>query len=74
MGIVLLLAKGDYWSTKVWMPVYTIAKENNLSRDCFEFLWKHFHTSEELMEENITEDDDNDSLVETILEVGLERV
>ena len=38
-------------------------------------MWKHFHVSKELTEENLTlEIDGNDSLVETIAEVGLERV
>ena len=56
------------------MPVHTIAKENNLSCDCFKFLWKHFNISEEVMEDNVTEEDGDDSLVETIFEVGLECV
>ena len=64
MVIVCLPAKRDYWST--------ITKENNLSRDCFKFLWKHFNISKEVMEDNVTEEDGDDSLVETIAKVGLE--
>eukprot|EP00592_Proboscia_alata_P028038 CAMPEP_0194432024 /NCGR_PEP_ID=MMETSP0176-20130528/67807_1 /TAXON_ID=216777 /ORGANISM="Proboscia alata, Strain PI-D3" /LENGTH=148 /DNA_ID=CAMNT_0039247941 /DNA_START=32 /DNA_END=475 /DNA_ORIENTATION=+ len=70
MGIMRLPAKRDYWTTGLWMSVHTVAKANNLSRDCFKFLWKHFHVSVELTEENVTEEDGDNSLVETIAEVG----
>lgn len=70
MSIVRLPVKRDYWSTELWMPMHTIVKNNNLSRDCFEFLWKHFHISEEVMEENVTEEDGDDSSAESIAEVG----
>ena len=57
------------------MPVHTVAKANILSHNCFEFIWKHFDVSEDLTEENLMVDvDGDDSLVETIAEVGLERV
>ena len=74
MAIVRLPAKMDYWTTELWMPVHTVTKANNLSHNCFKFLWKHFHVSEEVMEANVMEENGNDSFVETITEVGLERV
>eukprot|EP00593_Proboscia_inermis_P000329 CAMPEP_0171296326 /NCGR_PEP_ID=MMETSP0816-20121228/4979_1 /TAXON_ID=420281 /ORGANISM="Proboscia inermis, Strain CCAP1064/1" /LENGTH=128 /DNA_ID=CAMNT_0011769667 /DNA_START=287 /DNA_END=673 /DNA_ORIENTATION=- len=71
MGIMRLPAKRDYWTTELWMPVHTVAKANNLGRDRFEFMWKNFQVNEGLAEENLmVQVDGDDSLVETIAEVG----
>mmetsp|Transcript_17478 Transcript_17478/g.39452 ORF Transcript_17478/g.39452 Transcript_17478/m.39452 type:complete len:139 (-) Transcript_17478:778-1194(-) len=42
-GIVKLPSKKDYWSTHSWMPIHPIANAFGMSRDQFQFLWRHFH-------------------------------
>ena len=42
-GIVKLPSKTDYWSADPYMPQHTIARDLDMSRARFEFIWRHFH-------------------------------
>jgi len=43
-GMVRLPSKRDYWERGIyWMPTHPICKINELNREKFEFLWRHFH-------------------------------
>ena len=46
MGIVRLPdTKDDYWSNEKWMPQHPICLENEMSRNRFRFIWRHFHVN-----------------------------
>ena len=71
-GIVSLPSKRDYWTTEKWMPNHSIVKSFDMSRERFEFLWRHFHIedSNEVEEESEDESDDD----EKNEDVGHERI
>jgi len=74
-GIVKLPCKCDYWSTEDYMPMHPIAMEFGMMKDCFAFLWRHFHvsTSNNDRDTDLAETDfdgDEDKRVE----INLERV
>ena len=72
-GIVRLPSKRDYWSTDDYMPSHKIAKDLDMSRDRFTFMWRFFHVGDlgdDDNEASQANDVDNEELIET----GLDRV
>ena len=73
-GIVKLPSKSDYWSTHSWMPIHPIATAFGMSRNRFQFLWRHFHIDD--TESGDAEDiaGDEEETEEDLVELSLERV
>ena len=44
-GICRMPSKRDYWSNDQYMPQHAICKELGMTRDRFDFLWRHFKVS-----------------------------
>eukprot|EP00957_Ditylum_brightwellii_P165824 12624903-Ditylum_brightwellii.AAC.1 len=62
MGVVNLPSKGDYWSSHPCMPQHSVMTELSMSRNCFYFMWQHFHIydNEEIdVEEEEGDDEEN---------------
>ena len=59
-----------------WMPSHPIVKEFGMTRRRYEFLWRHFHPSFELIDEKpveeSTEEEDEDD--EQLITIGFERI
>eukprot|EP00957_Ditylum_brightwellii_P078457 5966213-Ditylum_brightwellii.AAC.2 len=64
MGICKLPHKRDYWSTHRLMPIHKTIELTGMSRDRFEFIWRHFYvqTYTENYQDDMsdTEDDSNE--------------
>ena len=77
MGIVRMPAMIDYWSKECyqWMPSHPICYVNGMTRQRFEFLWRHFHSNHATdvdftvdAEEVENESDDDDIIVDQSVE------
>ena len=73
-GIVRLPYKGDYWSKDPYMPIHPVVLDLDMTRDRFNFIWRHFHITapDELEEEDDLQDDEDDTL--DLVEQTCERV
>ena len=61
MGLVKLPSKRDYWSTNPLMPFHQFINKLQMTRDRFEFIWRHFHMMEnngEIQEDFTMEEED----------------
>ena len=75
MGLIKLPCKYDYWSTAPWMPDHPLCKTLGMTRDRFEFLWRHFHIHDpgDAISADDGEDlDDNEDA--ELVTIGLDRV
>ena len=79
-GIAEMPSKSDYWSTHQWMPSHPIVKEFGMTRRRYEFIWRHFHPSFDLAEEESLEEDEEEEQEsgetndEDMITIGLERI
>ena len=66
-GIVQLPSKANYWNQDEYAPSHPIACEMGMTRDCFKFLWWHFHvshpTSDDFEGTALEDDDDEEELL-----------
>lgn len=72
-GIVRLPCKRDYWSANPYMPEHRIASELGMTRERYEFMWRHFHVSTPDVSSCDAEEDEDGS-AEDLVELSLERV
>ena len=72
-GLVRLPSKRDYWDCDKYMPQHVITKELGMSRDRFNFLWRHFHVSSDDLDE-VEETDGEETENEDLVEQTVERV
>ena len=72
-GIVRLPSKRDYWADEKYMPQHLITKELGMSRDRFNFLWRHFHVSSDDLDE-VEEVNESETENEELVEQTIERV
>ena len=73
-GLVVLPSKRDYWVNTEWMTSHPIVEELDMTRERFEFLWRHFHPSYDSNEADVPEGDKSDTDEDERVEIGLERV
>ena len=76
-GIVQLPSKRDYWSKNHhWMPSHPICCVNGMTRDRYEYLWRHFHcncaTDDDFT--SSTDDVEEENNDEELIELQVERV
>ena len=58
-GMVKMPSRRDYWSTHYLLPRHRIATELGMTRNRFDFLWRHFHCNTPQQQDS--DDDDYDS-------------
>ena len=77
-GIVRLPSRRDYWSSNQNMPTHRITSDLGMTRERYDFLWRHFHISgapdDDVSSSRPEEDEEGAEEDEDLVEIGLERV
>ena len=72
-GIVKMPAKSDYWSTHPVLPKHPIVNELGMTRDRFQFMFRHFHTNVPHANDIHNEEDEVEESEEELAEGNVTR-